>query len=415
MSKDQEAIVKSLLGHVPEDFFEQFKTMAELNRFIDGLFKRGVEVMLRAEMTDHLGYNKHSIDGKNSGNSRNGNSRKILKTPGGEVQIEIPRDRNGSFEPVIVPKHQRVIDKIESVVISLYARGMSTRDIEQQIKDIYGVSLSATSISNITEQVLVDVDQWQKRPLDSLYPVIWMDGISIKTRDNGKIINKSVYLIVGLNTSGSREVLSMWINETESASFWMHVLNDLKTRGVNDVLIACSDNLKGLNQAIKAIFPDAVAQLCVVHQLRNTMRFVNAHDKQPFLKDSKKIYDAADMETAQKALLDLEDKWMKKYPYAVKSWAANWEGLTGFIQYPIELRKIIYTTNIIENLNRHIRKYTKTKSMFPNDDAVRKAVYLAVQHASFKWTTQIPKWPMIANQLSILYPDRFKPNNNVLY
>jgi putative transposase len=410
MKKEKDLLKESLLAHLPEDFFGQFKTMGELNNFMDTLFKRGVEHMLKSELSDHLGYDKYSKDGQNSGNNRNGTSRKLIKTPNGELQIEIPRDRNGSYEPIVVPKYQRVVDKIESVVISLYARGMSTRDIEQQIKDIYGVTLSATSISNITEQVLVDVEQWQKRPLDSSYPIIWLDGISIKTRDNGKISNKSVFLIVGLNTNGTREVLSMWINDTESASFWMHVLNDLKARGVEDVLIACSDNLKGLNQAIKAIFPDAVAQLCIVHQIRNTIRYVNAREKRAFLADSKKIYDAIDLENAQLAFNNLEEIWCKKYPYAIKSWVTNWEGLTAFIKYPLELRKIIYTTNIIENLNRNIRKYTKTKSMFPDDNAVRKAVYLAIQYASYSWQKQILKWPMIANQLSIIFPDRFKPN-----
>ena len=414
MKKEKDPRLENLLGQAPEDFFGQFKTLAELNNFIDSIFKRGVETMLKAELSDHLGYHKYSDEGKNTGNSRNGNSRKILKTSNGELQIDVPRDRNNTFEPVIVPKHQRVIDKIESVIISLYARGMSTRDIEQQIKDIYGITLSATSISNITEQVLVDVEQWQKRPLDSIYPIIWMDGISIKTRDNGKITNKSVYLIIGLNTCGIKEVLGMWINQTESAAFWMHVLNDLKTRGVEDVLIACSDNLKGLNQAIKAVFPDTVAQLCVVHQVRNTIRFVNAKEKKPFLADSRHIYNATNMEDAQLAFNNLESKWGKKYPYAIRSWMSNWEAITAFIQYPLELRKLIYTTNIIENLNRNIRKYTKTKTMFPNDDAVKKAVYLAIQHASFAWQRQVAKWPMIANQLSILYPERFNPNNAVL-
>ena len=414
MKKKKFSKDESLPAHVPEDFFERFKTMGELSKYMDNLFKRGVEHILKSELSDHLGYDKYSKEGTNSGNNRNGASRKIIKTSNGELQIEVPRDRNGTYEPIVVPKHQRVIDKIESVVISLYARGMSTRDIEQQIKDIYGVNLSATSISNITEQVLVDVEQWQKRPLDSSYPIVWLDGISIKTRDNGKISNKSVYLIVGLNTNGSREVLSMWINQTESASFWMYVLNDLKARGVEDVLIACSDNLKGLNQAIKAIFPDAVAQLCIVHQIRNTIRYINAKEKAAFLADSKKIYNAIDLESAQIAFNNLEDKWGDKYPYAVKSWAANWDGLTAFIAYPLELRKIIYTTNIIENLNRNIRKYTKTKTMFPNDEAVKKAVYLAIQYASYTWQRQVNKWPMIANQLSIIFPDRFKPNNLTL-
>ena len=411
MKKEKDSLSESLLAHVPEDFFDQFKTMGELNNFMDTLFKRGVERMLKSELADHLGYDKYSKEGANSGNNRNGTSRKLIKTSNGELQIEVPRDRNGTYEPIVVPKHQRVVDKIESIVISLYARGMSTRDIERQIKDIYGVTLSATSISNITEQVLVDVEEWQKRPLDSLYPIIWMDGISIKTRSNGRISNKSVYLIVGLNTNGVREVLSMWINETESASFWMHVLNDLKARGVEDVLIACSDNLKGLNQAIKASFPDAVAQLCIVHQIRNTIRYVIAREKGAFLADSKKIYDAMDIESAQTAFNKLEDIWGKKYPYAVKSWIANWEGLTAFIAYPLELRKIIYTTNIIENLNRNIRKYTKNKTMFPDDQAVKKAVYLSIQYASYAWQKQVNKWPLIANQLSIFFPDRFKTYN----
>ena len=414
MKKNKKSINTNLPADLPEDFFERFKTMGELNSFMDQVFKRGVEKMLQAELKDHLGYEKHASEGDNSGNSRNGSSRKLVKSSNGEIEIQVPRDRNSSFDPVVLPKHQRVIDKIESVVISLYARGMSTRDIEQQIKDIYGVSLSATSISNITEQVLIDVEAWQKRPLDNQYPIIWLDGISIKTRTDGKIAGKSVYLVVGLNTSGSREVLGMWINQSESAAFWLHVLNDLKARGVEDVLIACSDNLKGLNRAIKAVFPDAVAQLCVVHQLRNTIRYINTKEKQSFLADSRKIYNAIDMDEAQQAFNELEKKWVAKYPYAIKSWADNWDALTAFIAFPQEIRKIIYTTNIIENLNRNIRKYTKTKTMFPDDDAVKKAVYLAVQYASHAWQRQVPKWPMIANQLSIIYPNRFKPNNTSL-
>jgi len=414
MRKKKPTEEESLLRHMPEDFFSRFKSMGELNGFIDTMFKRGVEHMLKAELTDHLGYEKYDKDGNNSGNNRNGSTYKLIKTSNGELQIEVPRDRNGTFEPIVVPKHQRVVDKIESVIISLYARGMSTRDIERQIKDIYGVTLSATSISNITEQVLIDVEQWQKRLLDSLYPVIWLDGISIKTRDNGKISNKTVYLVVGLNTSGSREVLSMWINDTESASFWMHVLNDLKARGVEDVLIACSDNLKGLNQAIKASFPETVAQLCIVHQIRNTVRFVTAREKAAFLADTREIYNAINLDDAQIAFNKLEKNWSKKYPHAIKSWIANWEGLTAFLAYPPELRKIIYTTNIIENLNRNIRKYTKNKTMFPDNQAVKKAVYLAIQFASFSWQKQVPKWPMMANQLLVLYPDRFKPNNIAL-
>lgn len=283
MKEEQNAVIEGLLAGMPKDFFTQFKTLGDLNSFMDSLFKRGIEKMLEAELSEHLGYDKYSVDGKNSGNSRNGKGRKMLKSKSGELIIEVPRDRNGSFEPLVVPKRHGVIDKIESIIVSLYARGMSVEDISLQIKDIYNVSISPSSISNITDQVLADVDEWQKRSLDEIYLIVWLDGIRIKVRSNGKIINKSVYLIIGLNTLGKKEVLGMWMHETESASFWMNVLNDLKVRGVQDILIACSDNLKGLTQAIKAVFPATVTQLCIVHQIRNTMRYIASKDKRSFM------------------------------------------------------------------------------------------------------------------------------------
>ena len=408
MKEEQDEVVRSLLAHVPEDFFARFKTMGELNAFTDTLFKRGVERMLEAELDEHLGYSKYSPQGKGTGNSRNGKGHKLLKSQSGEITIEVPRDRNSTFEPLVVPKRQGVIDKIESIIISLYARGMSVEDISAQIKDIYGVSISPSSISNITDQVLSDVDEWQKRALDATYLIVWLDGISLKVRNNGKITNKSVYLIIGLNTMGKKEVIGMWMHETESASFWMSVLNDLKARGVQDVLIACSDNLKGLTQAIKAIFPETVTQLCIVHQIRNTMRYIASKDKRNFMADLKKVYGAANEEQAQENFNLLEGKWGKKYPYAIKSWIANWEELTSFLKYPMELRRIIYTTNIIENLNRNIRKFTRNKSMFPDDDALRKSIYLALKEASYSWRMTIRDWALIANQLTILFPDRCK-------
>jgi transposase-like protein len=408
MKEKKDEVLRSLLEHVPEDFFARFKTMGELNTFMDSFFKRGIEKMLEAELNEHLGYTKYSPEGKGTGNSRNGKGRKLLKSQSGEVVIEVPRDRNSSFEPLVVPKRQGVIDKIESIIISLYARGMSVEDISAQIKDIYGVSISPSSISNITDQVLSDVDEWQKRALDATYLIVWLDGISIKVRNNGKIINKSVYLIIGLNTLGKKEVIGMWMHETESASFWMNVLNDLKVRGVQDILIACSDNLKGLTQAIKAIFPQTVTQLCIVHQIRNTMRYIASKDKRTFMADLKKVYNAINEEQAQENFNLLEVKWEHKYPYAIKSWIANWNELTSFLKYPLELRHIIYTTNIIENLNRNIRKFTKNKTMFPDDDALRKAVYLALKEATFKWSATIYNWALIANQLNILFPDRCK-------
>jgi putative transposase len=406
MKEEKDEVIKSLLKDVPVDFFSRFKTMGELNTFLDSLFKRGIEKMLESELSEHLGYPKYSPEGKGSGNSRNGMGRKLLKSKSGELVIEVPRDRNGTFEPLVVPKRHGVIDKIESIIISLYARGMSVEDISAQIKDIYGVSISASSISNITDQVLADVDEWQKRSLDETYLIVWLDGIRIKVRSNGKIINKSVYLIIGLNTMGKKEVIGMWMHETESASFWMNVLNDLKARGVQDILIACSDNLKGLAQAIKAIFPQTITQLCIVHQIRNTLRYIASKDKPSFMVELKRVYTAPNEEQAQENFNLLETKWGQKYPYAIKSWIANWDELTSFLKYPMDLRRIIYTTNIIENLNRNIRKFTKNKTMFPDDDALRKAVYLALKEATYKWSATINNWPLIANQLSILFPDR---------
>jgi putative transposase len=396
--------------NINDDFFKQFKTADELDTYLHQVFKRGVEKMLEAELEDHLGYEKHSADGINSGNSRNGKNTKLVKTKMGEVTIEVPRDRNASFEPNILPKRKRMIDKIEDIVISLYAKGMSTRDIEVQIKEIYGVTISSSSISNITERVLVDIEQWQKRPLDSHYLIVWMDGIVFKVKQDNKIINKAVYIVMGLNTTGHREVLGLWINETEKASFWMHVLTELRARGVKDIIIACTDNLKGLTQAIKAVFPETLTQLCVIHQIRNAMRFMPSKHKSEFMRDMKKIYQAINQQDALTAIDELYKKWVDKYPYSVKSWVQNQEDLTVFLNFPLEIRTIIYTTNIIENLNRNIRKITSNKTMFPTDEAAIKAVYLSIQTQRFNSIGTIKYWATIANQFNLLYGDRININ-----
>lgn len=330
----------------------------------------------------------------------------MVKTQVGEVIIEVPRDRNSSFEPAILPKRKRMLDKIEDVVISLYAKGMSTRDIEVQIKEIYGITLSSSSVSNITEKVMVDIEQWQKRPIDSHYLIVWMDGIVFKVRQENKIIKKAVYVVMGLNTLGIKEVLGMWISETEKATFWMQILTELKTRGLQDIMITCSDNLKGLPQAIKAVFPDTVTQLCVVHQIRNAMRFIPVKHRREFVKDMRAIYTASRREEALEAIDALSAKWGEKYPYSVKSWVQNQDELTEFLNYPLEIRTLIYTTNIIENLNRNLRKITSNKSMFPTDQAVLKAVYLAVQNMHIRSLGQVRNWPLIANQFNILFGDR---------
>ena len=392
------------------ELLKQFKSVDELQTFLDKLFKRGVEHLLKGELDEHLGYKKHDAAGIRSGNSRNGYTPKTVKTKKGTIVIDVPRDRNGTYEPKLIPKHKRTLDHIEDVVISFYAKGISTRDIEQQIEEIYGVKLSAATISNITDRILVDVEQWHKRPLDETYLVLWMDGIVFKVRSNGKIVKKTVFIVIGLNTQGCKEVLGLWIHENESASFWMHVLTELKERGLRDVLMCCTDNLKGLTSAIKALLPDTVTQLCIVHQIRNSLRYIPFKHKREFLRDLKKVYASINITTAEEALGELEQKWGAHYPFVIKSWLQNWEDLTAFYHFPFEIRKLIYTTNLIENLNRSVRKFTKNKTMFPDDTAVIKAVYLAVQAATKRWTNAVPSWPLIANQFHQLYPDRAKIN-----
>jgi putative transposase len=395
-----------LLEQLPADFFKQFQSGAEFQHFMDALFKRGVEQLLEAELDEHLGYEKH---GSSSGeNVRNGKNSKTIKTTKGSYRIEVPRDREGTFNPKIVPKRKRMIDQIEDAVISFYAKGMSTEDISRQVNELYGVSISNATVSNITERILIDVAEWQERPLDNVYLVVWLDGIVFKVRQDNKIINKSIYIIAGLNTRGHKEVLGLWINEQESATFWTKALTDLRARGVTDILIACSDNLKGLTQAIKAIFPDAVTQLCIVHQIRNSLKRVPYKNRPEVAKDLKNIYEAIDEQRASQAFLGFELKWGKTYPYICTSWKNNWENLTHFLQYPLEIRKLMYTTNMIENLNRNVRKFTKNKTMFPDDNSVIKAVYLAVQHVSKLWTKQINNWSVIASQFLILYSERCK-------
>ena len=409
--ENKEKTKTDLLKQLPADFFKQFKSMREIEDFFSELFKAGVQNLLQAEMDEHLGYEKHAAEGIHSGNSRNGNTSKLVKTKNGMLELEVPRDRKSTFAPRVVRKRQRTVsDGIEDTVISLYAKGMSVRDIEEQIREIYGIQISDTSVSNITERILIDVEEWQQRPLDETYLMVWMDGIVFKVRSNGKIINKSVYLVIGLNTAGRKEVLGMWMNETESASFWMQVLSELKERGLKDMLIACTDNLKGLQQAIKALFPEAVSQLCIVHQIRNSLRFIPYKNKKEFMHDLKAVYAAINLESAQQAMQHLEEKWSLRFPYVIKSWYNNWDNLTTYYHFPPEIRRLMYTTNIIESLNSLVRKFTRNKTMFPDDSAVKKAVYLSLQHAAKKWHNSIADWRLIANQFTILYPQRYKIN-----
>lgn len=391
---------------IPKEQLKKMKTQEELEAYISKLYKHAVQTMLKAEMDEHLGYPKHDPAGKNTGNSRNGTSSKTLKTNIGDIPLDVPRDRDSSFDPVLVPKHQRMSAKIEQAIITMYSKGMSTRDIEETINDIYGVKVSESSISNITSVVLEDIKQWQQQPLEPVYYIIWMDGIVVKVRHNGKVINKTIYLIIGVSRDGLKEVLGMWISETESASFWMSALNDLKARGVEDVLIACTDNLSGIKQAIKAIFPEAITQLCIVHQIRNSCKYVVWKERKAFVGDLKMIYGAPNKQMAAEALDDFEQKWGAKYGYAIKSWREHWDYLTAYFDYPQEIRTLIYTTNPVESLNSAIRKYTRSKILFPDDHAAMKAVFLAVSNIQKKWKVPLRNWGQIVNQFVINFEER---------
>ena len=387
-----------------DDFLKQFKTGKDLYGFLAQLQKRGLEKMLERELDAHLGYEKH--EKTLAPNARNGYNTKKVKTSFGETEIQVPRDRDASFNPIIVPKRQNMLDGLENVIVSLYAKGMSNSDIEEQIREVYNFDVSTSTISRITDSVSSDIIAWQNRPLEPVYLIVWMDGIVFKVRENSKVVNKTIYLAVGLNRDGKKEVLGMWLGKNESASFWLGVLTDLKSRGIEDILITATDNLNGFTQTIKNVFPESQTQICVVHQIRNSARYVVWKDKKEFSADMKLIYTAPTKESAKASLADFSKKWNHKYPYAIRSWEENWEELTVFFDFPLEIRKIIYTTNLIENLNGKIRKYTKNKLSFPTDEAVLKSVYLALREATKKWSMPIQNWGLILNQFLIIFEKR---------
>ena len=371
------------------------------------LFKQGIEEMLQGELDQHLGYSKHAKEGYNTGNSRNGTFPKTVTTENvGEVVLNIPRDRNGEFEPHIIPKGQTISSKIEDAILGMYSRGMTTSDVRNQVLEIYGLEISEMTVSNITERVMDAAKEWQQRALDPVYFAVWMDGIVLKIREDSKVINKCVYIVIGLKPDGRKEVLGFWIEKTESAAFWMSVLTDLKARGVEDILIACTDNLKGFTQAIAAVFPQAITQLCIVHQIRNSCKFVVYKDRKEFCTDLKKVYTATNRQTATEEFEKFKLKWKSKYKYAITSWEENWDNLTNYFEYPLELRKIIYTTNTIENLNRGIRKYTKTKTQFTNQNAATKSIYLSIKNIETAWSKPIRNWGLILNQYLIIFEKR---------
>src|SRR3954454_609713 len=383
------------LKQLLKEHVKQQKTTTGISSLLTEVFREAVQEMLKAEMDNHLGYEKYAPEASEFANNRNGKGSKKVRSKLGELTLEVPRDRDGSFEPQLVPKRKRILEEIEDHVLSLYTHGMSTRDIESAIKDLYGVEMSEAHISHITDRIIEHIEQWKNRRLEKVYMVVWMDAIVFKVRHEGKVIDKAVQIAVGLNNKGYKEILGMWICVNESASFWITVLTDLKSCGVEDILITSTDNLKGFTEAIATVYPNARTQICIVHQLRNSLKFVVWKDKKAVAADLKKIYDASDEATALHYLENFESEWNKKYPYIAKSWRANWNNLATFFEFPGCIRKIIYTTNLIENINRIIRKYTKTKTMLPNDQAVEKVVYLALMQVSKKWTMPQKDWPIM--------------------
>ena len=370
------------------------------------LTKKVAERALNAEMEQHLGYAKHAPEGKNSGNSRNGKSSKKVRSVHGEIELDIPRDRSGSFEPKLIKKGEKQLNGFDDRIISLYARGMTTRDIQAHFEESYSVEVSPTFISQVTNEVMDEVKQWQQRPLDALYPVVYLDCLVVRSRDSGAVQNKSVYLALGINTDGEKELLGLWMAQTEGAKFWLSVMNELKNRGVQDIFIACCDGLKGFPEAIEAVYPKAQVQLCIVHQIRHSLRYVNWKQRKVIAADLKRIYGAATLAEAELALAEFAEKWDDQHPTISLSWRNNWARLSVFFDYPPEIRKVIYTTNAIESLNASLRKITKTRRSFPTDDSVMKILYLALHQISKKWTMPIRDWKAAMSQFMIMYSDR---------
>jgi len=371
------------------------------------LFAGSIEQMLEAEMDEHLGYEKNSNSGDNSGNSRNGYNHKTIISDYGESEIAVPRDRNGEFEPKVLEKRQTRTDEIEQKILAMYAKGMSQRDIEDSLREIYGAEVPQSLISKITDKILPEVNEWQNRPLDAIYPIIYFDGIVFKSRKDSQIINKCVYSVLGIDMNGQKDILGIWISENEGASFYASICSDLKKRGVTDIFIACHDNLKGLGEAVNAIFPKTKQQLCIVHQIRNSTKFVQYKDRKEICADLKKIYGAVNLFDAEYAKEEFREKWDKKYPSILRSWDANWAELTTFFNYPEQIRHLIYTTNAVEAYHRMVRKFTKAKAIFPTDDSIRKVIFLSVKEIAKKWTMPARDWPMAYSQIMIFFAERF--------
>jgi putative transposase len=400
------AIDNELIDNLLKDYKKPADLIGE-NGLLKQLTKQLLERAMSAEMTEHVGYEKHDAAGNNSGNSRNGKSAKTIKGSFGTMPLEVPRDRNGTFEPQIIEKHQTRFTGFDENIISLYARGLSTREIQQHIEEIYHVEVSPALISSVTDEVLDEVKTWQNRQLDAIYPIMYLDAIQFKVRDNGHVKSKAIYLAIGVTMDGLKEVLGLWIAQTEGAKFWLQVVTELKNRGVTDILIACVDGLKGFPEAIESVFPQTEVQLCIVHLVRHSLNYVGWKQRKEVARDLKTIYTAATDVEAEQRLAEFSLKWDGKFPMIAKSWRSNWTRVIPFFAHPPEIRKVIYTTNAIESLNMSLRKVTKARGSFPNDEAVSKLLYLALRNIAKKWTMPVHAWKDALNRFAIIYENRF--------
>ena len=394
---------KEILKLIQDNY--DIKTAQDLSSALKDMFKGALQEMMNAEFDSSMGYSKYDKKSEKT-NYRNGSTKKILKSEFGEFEFETPRDRNGEFEPQIVPKNTKDVSGIEDKIISLYARGLTTREINEQIQDLYGIEVSATMVSNITDQIIPEIKEWQERPLDEVYPIVFIDAVHFSAREENRVVKKAAYIVLGIDKEGYKNILEIWIGENESSKFWLGVLNDLKQRGVQDILIMCSDNLTGIKQAIETAYPNTVQQRCIVHMIRNSVKFVSYKDLKAFCNDLRKIYTSTNETKGYEELQKAKEKWKDKYSSAFKTWEENWDAICPFFQFSDGIRKIMYTTNTIESLNRQFRKYTKTKSVFPTDMSLMKCLYLSTKNISKKWTQPYRNWGPILSELSIMFDGR---------
>ena len=405
LTPERKAFINSLIEHYhPED-------AADVQEMLKDLLGDTLQGMLEAEMDEKLGYSKYDYRNKETDDSRNGYSKKTVTSSLGEIDLDIPRDRKGEFEPQAVKKNQTDISNIEDQVLSMYAKGMTTRDISEHLSSVYGVDASAEMISHMTDRILPIAKEWQNRPLEKKYAIVFMDAVHFHVRQDNQTVKKAVYIAIGTRLNGNKEVLGMWIGGNESAKYWLGVLNEIKNRGVEDIMIVSVDGLTGFGDAIGAVFPRAEIQRCIVHQIRYSTKFISYKDIKPFMKELKQVYQAPTEELALEALDNLEENWGKKYPTSIASWRNNWPQLSTYFKYPAEIRKLIYTTNAIENFNRQLRKVTKNRTIFPTDDALFKLLYLAMMDITKKWTGKSWDWGQTLDQMCIYFGDRISPSD----